>query len=77
MSEADAPGGEAAPDIDMREAIVEMTLASVRRFFDPTATRASVVSDPAHREAFIATLRDCRPLPVVRAIEADLRAGRL
>lgn len=63
------------PD-QMRAAIVAMVLASVRRFVDSSATLASVRTDPAHRAAFIATLEDCRPLPVVRAILADVEAGR-
>lgn len=64
------------PD-QMRAAIIDMVLASVRRFVDPAATIDSVRGDPAHRAAFLATLEDCRPLPVVRAILADMQAGRL
>jgi len=68
---------EVETPVEMRAAIVEMVLESVRQFVDPAITRDSVRSNPAHRAAFLATLDDCRPLPVVRAIAEDVRAGRL
>ncbi len=61
----------------MRDEIVAMVIEALNRQGFPDLTLETVRGDPAHREAFIDMLQDCRPLPVVRALIADARAGRL
>lgn len=79
MSEPGAGHPDAADDrgIDMREAIIEMVIASLHRWEGLAVTRESLRADEAHRAAFVRVLRECRPLPIVKAIEADALANAL
>ncbi|MEO8713784.1 MAG: hypothetical protein ABI369_02095 [Acetobacteraceae bacterium] len=62
---------------EMREQVIEIIVDALQRQGIPGMTRDSVRIDAAHREAFLAMLDDCRPLPVILALKQDLRAGRL
>lgn len=72
-----SPGAADDREIDMRAAIIEMVIASLRRWEGLEVTRDTLRADEAHRAAFVRVLRDCRPLPVVKAIEADVLANAL
>jgi len=61
----------------MRETVIDIVIEALQQQGHPTVSRTSVLEDPAHREAFIDMLGDCRPLPVVRQLMADVQAGRL
>lgn len=79
MTEPAAGGltGDGERDVDVREAIIEMVIASLRRWERLDVTRESLRGDASHREAFVRVLRECRPLPVIKAIEADAIANAL
>ena len=62
---------------DMRSEVIEIVLDALNRQGWPSMTRDSAVADPAHRAAFLAMLEDCRPMPIILSIKADLRAGKL
>lgn len=79
MSEPGAGSSEAADDreIDMRETIIEMVIASLRRWEGLAVTRETLRANEGHRAAFVRVLRDCRPMPIIKAIEADALANAL
>ncbi|MBL8835926.1 MAG: hypothetical protein JNL66_06750 [Alphaproteobacteria bacterium] len=74
---AGTPDAEDDREIDVREAIIEMVIASLRRWEGLAVTRESLRADASHRAAFVRVLRECRPLPIVKAIEADALANAL
>ena len=57
---------------NMREQLIEIVLDALRAQHYPDATRHSVQHNDAHRQAFLALLDDCRPLPIIRTIRRDL-----
>ena len=59
----------------MRDAIIAMCLEAIQRNGHPQATRETLRRDPAHAAAALALLRDCRPLPVIRDLIAELEAA--
>lgn len=61
----------------MRETVIDIVIEALQQQGLPDVSRTSVLEDRAHREAFIDMLGDCRPLPVVRQLMADVHAGRL
>lgn len=63
-------------DGPMREEILTMVVEALNKQGFPTLTRASIAGDPAHREAALDMLRDCRPMPIVRALIAEIESGR-
>lgn len=63
---------DAIADPPMREAIVDMCVAVLRTTEFPDADARSVFEKPAHAAAFLDLLRDCRPLPVVRDLIAEI-----
>lgn len=66
-----------SPDPAMREEIVEILLAALRRQGHPEISRESLAACEDQRAAFLALLDDCRPLPVIRRLRDDVAAGRL
>ncbi len=58
----------------MRDEIVEICAEAMRDQGYPEATVASVRRDPRHAAAALAMLRDCRPMPVVLEVIAELEA---
>jgi hypothetical protein len=56
----------------MRDEIVEICADALRGQGYPDADVASVLCNPAHAAAAIALLKDCRPLPVVLDVIAEL-----
>lgn len=65
MEQDDAPS--------MREEIIAMVIAALRKQGYPTLTRETVATDDTHRAAFIEMLGDCRPLPVVTQLIEEAR----
>lgn len=61
----------------MRETVIELVLEALQRQGHRSACRDSLVADPDHRAAALGLLADCRPLPVIRQLMADVEAGRL
>lgn len=61
----------------MRRQIIEIAVDALRKQGYPQLSLASIRSNPDHRAAFVALLRDCRPLPVILKIIEDAKAGRL
>ncbi len=62
---------------EMREQVVDIVIDALNRQGFPTLTRATLLENAAHRAAFLDMLDDCRPLPVIQTLKADIRAGRL
>lgn len=58
----------------MRAEIVEMCAEALRGNGFPAASAEAISSDRALAKAAIELLRDCRPLPVVLELIADLEA---
>jgi hypothetical protein len=56
----------------MREEIVEMCAQALRGQGHPGATSEGILSDAALAKAAAALLRDCRPMPVVLDLIAEL-----
>jgi hypothetical protein len=69
-------GTEEFVDFDMRGELVRIVVDALRKQGHPTLTWDSVRTDPAHRDAFVAMLGECRPLPVVLKLRDDVAAGR-
>ncbi len=62
---------------DMRAAIIEMVLAALRLQGHPDISLDSLRDNPVHRGAMASLLDDCRPLPVILELKADVLAGRV
>lgn len=56
----------------MRDAIVDMCVAVLRATEFPDADARSVFENAAQAEAFLDLLHDCRPLPVIRDLIAEV-----
>ena len=61
---------------EMREQVVDIVIDALNRQGYPELSRRTIISDDAHRAAFLAMLDDCRPLPVILELKQDVRAGR-
>jgi hypothetical protein len=59
----------------MRDEILDMCIEVLRRTRYPDASRASVRHDPEHAAAVVGLLKDCRPLPLIRALIDELEGG--
>lgn len=59
----------------MRDEIVAICVEALRESGYPDADADAIWRDPALRRAFLALLRDCRPLPVIQELIAELEAG--
>lgn len=64
-------------DGTMREEIVRMVVEALNDQGLPELDLDSVRTNPAHRDAFIGMLKDCRPMPVVVQLIQDTESGRL
>ena len=62
---------------EMREQVVEIVIDALNQQGFPTMSRETVRTDPVHRDAFLAMLDDCRPLPIIVALKQDVRIGRV
>ena len=73
------PRARTSPLLTLAEAsaITRTPIASLRRWEGLAVTRESLRADASHRAAFVRVLRECRPLPIVKAIEADALANAL
>lgn len=69
--------GDREDELSMRQQIVDIVVTALRKQAYPDLTLDSVRTNPAHREAFIDMLEDCRPLPVIKQLIADARARTL
>jgi hypothetical protein len=56
----------------MRDEILFMVVEALNRQGHPDVTAETVQRDPRHRELAVDTLRDCRPLPVIVELIAEL-----
>jgi len=52
----------------MRQEIIGICVEALRKTGHPEATAETIFTDEVHRAAFLALLRDCRPLKVVRKL---------
>lgn len=59
-------------EIAMREQIIDICLEAMLRQGIAGAERMTIFREPGHARAFLALLRDCRPLPVIRALIAEV-----
>ena len=60
----------------MRQEIIEICVAALRKTGHPAATAENVFTDDAHGAAFLEFLRDCRPLKVIRELIKEVEDGR-
>ncbi len=58
----------------MRDEIIEICAEAMRGQGHPDATAAAVRCDPRLASAAIAMLKDCRPMPVILEVIAELEA---
>jgi len=72
----EATGPSRHEDPDMREEIVRILLEALRKQGHPEADAQAVRQNPDVRQAFLALLDDCRPLPVVQRLRDDVAFGR-
>ncbi|MCR9221101.1 MAG: hypothetical protein NXI21_12835 [Alphaproteobacteria bacterium] len=70
------PEEDRVRDGPMRDEILTMVVEALNRQGQPDLTAESVRRNPAHREAALDMLRDCRPMPVVLALIAEIEAER-
>lgn len=63
-------------DGPMRHEIIVMIVEALNRQGFPDLDAESIWTNPAHREAAVELLQDCRPMPIVLEMIEDLRAGR-
>lgn len=61
---------------EMREQIIDIVIDALQHQGRPGLSRASIRQSVADRDAVLAMLDDCRPLPVILELKCDLRAGR-
>lgn len=62
-------------DGPMRDEIIVMLVEALNRQGYPDLDVATIRTRAEHRDAALDMLGDCRPLPVVKALIAELRAG--
>ena len=62
---------------EMREQIVDVVLDALNNQGFPHITRETVRAGGPDREVFMDMLNDCRPLPIIQDLKADVLAGRL
>jgi len=62
-------------DGPMRDEIIVMLVEALNRQGYPDLDSATIRSRPEHREAALDMLGDCRPLPIVNELIAELRRG--
>lgn len=63
-------------DGPMEEEILTMVIEALNRQGHPDLSRQSVYSDAGHRRLAIDMLKDCRPLPVILTLIAELESLR-
>ncbi|MFW5880911.1 MAG: hypothetical protein ACOCTP_00100 [Roseicyclus sp.] len=62
-------------DGPMRHEIIVMAVEALNRQGHPDLNADTIWSQPVHRDATIALLQDCRPLPIIKELIADLQTG--
>lgn len=62
-------------DGPMRDEIIVLLVEALNRQGYPDLDAATIRTRPEHRDAALDLLGDCRPLPVVHALIAELRDG--
>lgn len=63
-------------DGPMRDEILTMVVEALNAQGFPRLTRASIAANPVHRDAALDMLRDCRPMPIVLDLIAEIETGR-
>ncbi|MEC7762997.1 MAG: hypothetical protein VX874_13920 [Pseudomonadota bacterium] len=63
-------------DGPMRHEIIVMSVEAANRQGHPDVSKDSIWTKPEHRDVMIEYLKDCRPLPIVLELMADLENGR-
>jgi len=62
---------------EMREQIIDVLLDALNSQGHPDITRETVRAGGPDRALFLDMLNDCRPLPIIQGLKADVAAGRL
>lgn len=60
----------------MRDEIIEICVDALRAHGELMADRNTIMTDPRLSALFLEMLRDCRPLPVIRALIREVEAAR-
>jgi len=75
LAGGDFPEEERVRDGPMRQEIVTMVVEALNRQGYPDLSPESLARDPAHKQAALDMLRDCRPMPVVLQLIEDVERG--
>ena len=70
------PEEERVRDGPMRREILTMLVEALEKQGYPGISSRSIADDPAHRDAALDMLGDCRPLPVIKDLMQDIESGR-
>ncbi|WP_372922762.1 hypothetical protein [Roseovarius sp.] len=62
-------------DGPMREEIIIMAVEALNKQGFPDLNADTIWTRPDHREVTVELLEDCRPLPIVKELIADLQTG--